>query len=80
MSQDLMLPRSMRGAKWWNSVTYVSDEDRRKVIAAVETAKRCVDDPRTVGVRVPAYIGEPHPILAITHGPGGSRLYGCVYR
>jgi hypothetical protein len=83
---ELLLPRNMRGAKWFNEATYFSDDDRRKVIRAVETAKQCCDasdkryGPRTVGVRVPSYIGEPHPIASITYGPGGSRLHGCVYR
>ena len=78
--ETLLLPRNMRGAKWFNGITYISDEDRRLVLRAVETAKQCVEDPRNVGVRPAAYIGEPHPIVSITHGPGGSRLYGCVHR
>lgn len=82
---DLLLPRNMRGAKWFNGITYISDDDRRKVIRAVEEAKRCCEPsgpygPRSVGVRVASYIGEPHPIVSITYGPGGSRLHGCVYR
>lgn len=77
---SLLLPANMRGAKWFNNATYFSDDDRRKVIRAIETAKRCVDQPRTIGVRPAAHTGEPHPICAITYGPGGSSLYGCVYR
>jgi hypothetical protein len=82
---DYLLPRNMRGAKWANAVTYWSEEDRRKVFQAVETAKRCVEPsgpygPRSIGVRVASYIGEPHPICVITYGPGGSRIYGSVYR
>lgn len=82
---ETLLPRNMRGAKWFNAASYFSDDERRAVVRAVETAKQCVDPsgpygPRSVGVRVASYIGEPHPICSITYGPGGSRLYGCVYR
>lgn len=79
---DLLLPRNMRGAKWFNGASYISDKDRALVIERVRMAKACpgLPDPRTVGVRVASYIGEPHPICIITHGPGGSRIWESVHR
>lgn len=81
------LPRNMRGAKWFNSLEYLSDSDIALVLAEVERAKETVKTfpdgdalARTIGVRAPAYIGEPHPIVSITYGPGGGSLFGSVYR
>lgn len=77
---DLLLPRNMRGAKWANGVTYWTDEQRAHLIERVNAAKDRCPEPRTVGVRVAAYIGEPHPMCIITYGPGGSRIWGSVYK
>lgn len=71
----------MRGQKWLNGATYLSDADRQLVADAVAECKRAFPEfANTVGVRCPAYIGEPHPIASVTYGPGGCSLYRSVYR
>lgn len=70
----------MRGAKWLREATYLSDEDAERVMAAVAAAKRAFPEyARTVGVRPPSYIGEPHPIAVVIYGPGQA-IYQSVYR
>lgn len=86
---ELLLPRHMRGAKWANGVTYWSEADRRHLVERVNAAKeRCGVNPTptnawgaaSVGVRVAAYIGEPHPMCIITYGPGGCSIWETVYK
>ncbi len=70
----------MRGAKWLREADYLTDADRALVMESVERAKLCFPEhARTVGVRPPAYIGEPHPIATVDYGP--TRLiFESVYR
>lgn len=71
----------MRGQRWLDQASYLTAADRRKVAATVKQCQAAFPEhARTVGVRPPAYIGEPHPIASVTYGPGGSHLYGSVYR
>lgn len=70
----------MRGAKWLREATYLTDADRDLVLAVVAECKRAhPEDVRTVGVRCPSYIGEPHPIATVIYGPG-QRIYQSVHR
>lgn len=79
-------PRIRRGAKWLREADYLTDADRDLIMDEVA---KCAEMMRrmgeahliaTIGVRAPAYTGEPHPIAAITYGPGGGSLYGFAYR
>ncbi len=70
----------MRGKKWLEGCTYLTDADRQRVYDRVEEAKRAFPEhARTVGIRCPSYIGEPHPYAIIEYGPG-RRIYAAVYR
>lgn len=71
----------MRGQKWLDGADYLSDADRELIADKVAECKRAFPElARTVGVRPPAYTGEPHPIASVTYDRGGCSLYGCVYR
>ena len=71
---------AMRGAKWLREASYLTDEDHDAILRAVADCKRAYPQhARTVGVRCPSYIGEPHPIATVDYGPG-RRIYTSVYR
>lgn len=71
---------AMRGAKWLHGATYLTDTDRDRVMAVVAECKLAYPEhARTVGVRCPSYIGEPHPIAVVDYGPG-RRIYSAVHR
>lgn len=69
---------TMKGAKWLNNASYLTDADRAKVMAVVDECKAAYPGER-VGVRPPAYIGEPHPIATVIYGPG-ELIFRSVYR
>lgn len=70
----------LKGLKWLNGAEYLTEEDRRAVLDVVAEAKRAFPEyARTVGIRCPCYIGEPHPIATVIYGPG-QRIYRSVYR
>lgn len=74
----------LAGAKWLNEASYLTDADRAKVMAAVERCKAfCADhyEGARVGIRPPAYIGEPHPIATVEYTyRGGSSIFETVYK
>jgi hypothetical protein len=82
----------MRGQRWLDGATYLTPADRAAVMAEVERARAALREqeragcgapgfgPRSVGVRCPAYIGEPAPIATVTYGPGGCSIWRSVYR
>lgn len=77
---EVHVPRNMRGGKWLTEAEYLTDADRAAVMAAVAECKRAwPEHSRTVGVRCPSYIGEPHPIATIIYGPG-QHIYRSVWR
>lgn len=73
---DQSRPR-FKGAKWLFEASYITDEQRARVLRAVETAKAS-HPARSVGVRCAAYIGEPSPIAIVTVNYGAS-IYTSVY-
>lgn len=73
-----LLPRNIKGAKWFNGASYLTDEDRKAVVAKVVEAMEHFGR-RGIGVRPASYTGEPHPIAVVTFA-GGSQVYGYVYK
>lgn len=79
-------PKQFRGAKWLREADYLTEADREVVLRKMDECRELCRRQgwtalvSTVGCRAPAYTGEPHPIAAITYGPGGSSLYGFAYR
>lgn len=73
----------MRGAKWMNEASYLTDDDRFKIMQKVEECRTYCEHAlvplNTVGVRCPTYIGEPHPIAIVEYGPGRA-IWASVYR
>lgn len=74
----------MRGQKWLLESKSLSPQDKTKVLQRVSQLRQELVGRKyptsTLGVRPPSYTGEPHPIAAITIGPGGCELVEVVFR
>jgi hypothetical protein len=67
---------NFRGKKWLNEASYISETDRARVIAAVDSCREQTGD-KTAGVRPAAYIGTPSAIAIVTYN-GGSRIWSAI--
>lgn len=81
ITTSFLLPRNIKGAKWINSASYISDADRREVMRQIELCRQSNPAGTRVGVRCPCYIGEPHPIATVEYQPPsrGSLIWNVVY-
>jgi hypothetical protein len=66
---------NFRGKKWLNEASYISEDKRKRVIAAVDACREQTGD-KTAGVRCPAYIGDA--TIAIVTYNGGSRIWSAI--
>jgi hypothetical protein len=82
MSNQSTSSRPQFGAKWLREASYLTEADRKKVFAVVAEARRAYPESGVkIGVRPPAYIGEPHPFaMVVLRERGGERNYRAVYR
>lgn len=70
-----------RGSKWLNEATYISDEDKARVIEMVKCCKASWPGADYVGVRPPSYTGEPHPVATVVYSyRGGESIFNFVYK